>query len=67
MIRGFAVVLLAVVLSSFGDIPTNNLGTGLVFYAPLNEGAGLKALDKTGINLKKELSIGSSCSIHNNY
>lgn len=62
MIKGFAVILLAVVLSSFGDIPTNNLGIGLVFYAPLNEGSGLKALDKTGINLKKELAIGSGGS-----
>jgi hypothetical protein len=62
MIKWFAVMLLVLVSSSFDDIPKNNLGIGLVFYAPLNEGAGLKAIDKTRININNQLVIGSGGS-----
>ena len=48
MIRGFAVVLLAVVLSSFGSFA--QLNKGLIAHYPLNEGGGTIIVDKTRFN-----------------
>lgn len=47
MIRGFAVVLLAVVLSSFGSFA--QLNKGLIAYYPLSDNAGGKARDVTNV------------------
>ena len=48
MIRVFAVVLLAVVLSSFGSFA--QLNKGLIAHYPLNEGGGTIIVDKTRFN-----------------
>ena len=48
MIKWFAVVLLAVVLSSFGSFA--QLNKGLIAHYPLNEGGGTNIVDKTRFN-----------------
>jgi hypothetical protein len=48
MIRGFAVVLLVIVLSSFGSFA--QLNKGLIAHYPLNEGGGTIIVDKTRFN-----------------
>ena len=48
MIRVFAVILLAVVLSSFGSFA--QLNKGLIAHYPLNEGGGTIIVDKTRFN-----------------